>query len=72
MGAGTAHPGASQYVLVFPRGAIGSTLVASSPLPSFATDLGNCTERAAFAWGLTASWEGFLEEVAVLTTEASC
>ena len=60
-------PGQSPvYVLVFPCGAVSSMLVAPSPFPSSAAELGNYPENAVFAGGLTVIWEGFLEEGAIL------
>lgn len=53
IGVGAVHLGSSQYLLTFSHGAVSSTLVMSSPLPSFATDLRNCTKHTAFVWRLT-------------------
>lgn len=52
MGAGTVHPGGSQYILMFSVGACSLMLVASSLLPSSATELGNCAENAPSMWGV--------------------
>lgn len=70
VGAGTVHPGDGLCVPMFSLGAVSLMLVASSSLPSSATEADRCAEPAAFMRGFVVTGEGFLAED--LTTEGSC
>lgn len=70
MVAGTVHLGDGLHMPMFSLGAVSLMPIASSSLPSSATEVDNCAEPAAFIRGFVVIGEGFLEED--LTTEGSC